>query len=90
MLYIVLLWVRFTGRSSDPVALGGVERMPDGCSFGSVLGEQPDSICCVADLELADLMPLVSTWRLRLLRFPTQGVGWLREFACGFLDMTEC
>ena len=80
----------FGGLSSAPVAPGGVGRTRDGRSFGSVLGEPPDWVCCVPDLELADLMPSVSTWRLRPLRFPTRGVGWLRELACGCLDMTEC
>ena len=61
MLCIVLLQGRFRGLSNAPVALGGVGRTCHGCSFGSVLGVPPDRVCCIPDLELADLMPSVST-----------------------------
>ena len=90
MLCIILLWGRFGDLSSAPVAFGGVGRKHYSCSFSSVLGEPQDWVCCVPDLELADLMPSVPTWRLRPLRFPTLGVGWLRELACGCPDMAEC
>ena len=70
-LYIVLCIVylrwHIGGLSSVPVAFGGVERKGDDCSFGSVLGEPSDWVCCVSCLELADLIPSVPTWRLRPL-----------------------
>ena len=90
MLWIILLRGRFGDLSSALVAFGGVGHKRDGCSFGSVLGEPQEWVCCVPDLELADLMPSFPTWRLRQLRFPTLGVGWLRELACGCLNMAEC
>ena len=71
MLGIVLLRGPFDALSSTPVAFGGHGRKRDACSFGSVLGEPPDWVCCVPVLELADLMPSLPTWRLGLLRFPT-------------------
>ena len=89
LLCIVFLRGRFGALSSAPVAFGGMGRKRDGCSFGSVLSELPDWVCCFANLELADLMPSVWTLRLYPLRFSTRGVGWLREFDCGCLDMTE-
>ena len=82
MLYIILLRGRFCGLLSAPVAFRGVGRKRDSCSFGSMLGETPDWVCCVSDLEPVDLMPSVPTWRLRWLRFPTWGVGWLLVLAC--------
>jgi len=72
------------------LAFCGVGGTCDGGSFGSVLGERPDWSCCVCDLDLADRMPLGTTLRLCPFRFPTLGVGWLRELACGCLDMVEC
>ena len=90
MLWIVLHRGRLGGLSNALVAFRGVGRKRDGCSFGSVLREPPDWVCCLPDLELADLMASVPTWRLRPLRFPTLAVGWLRELAGGGLDMAEC
>jgi len=90
VLCIVLHWGRFGGLSSASVAFGGVGRTCHGCLFGSVLGELPDWLCCVPDLDLADRIPSSTSWRLRSFRFPTRGVGWLRELACGCLDMLEC
>ena len=89
VLCIVLLLRRSGALSSAPVALGGVGRKGDTGLFGRVLSKLRDWVCYVADLQLADLMPSVWTWRLRPLRFPTQGVGWLRELDCSWLDMTE-
>ena len=93
-LYVVLcignLQGCFGGHSSAVVAFGGVGGKRDGCSFGSMLGEPLDWGCCVPHLELAELMPSVPTWLLRPIRFPTWGVGWLCELACGCLDMAEC
>jgi len=90
VLGIVLLPGRFGGLSCAPGAFGGVGRTCNGCSFGSVLGELPDGLFCVPDLDLADRMPSGTTWRLRPSRFPTRRVGWLRQFPCGCLDMVEC
>jgi len=90
VLGIVLLRGRFAGLSSAPLAFRGVRRTCDCFLFGSVLGELPDWFCCVPDLDLADRMPLGTTWRLRPFRSPTRRVGWLRELACGCLDMVEC
>jgi len=90
VLCIVLLRGHFGGLSSAPVAFGGVGRTSDGCSFGSMLGELPDWFCCVPHLDLSDGMPSGMTWQLPLFRFPTRGVGWRRELACGCLDMGEC
>ena len=87
VLCIVLLWECFGGLSSAPVALGGVGRTCDSCSFSSVLGEWLDWVCCLPDLELADLMLSVSTWRLHPRRCRTRGADWLRELACGCLDL---
>jgi len=90
VLSIVRLRRRFGGLSRAPVAFAGVGRTCDGCLFGTVLGEFPDWFCRVPDLDLADHMPLGMTWRLRPFRYPTRGIGWLRELACGCLDIMEC
>ena len=90
VLFIVLLRGRFGGLSTAPVAFRGGGRTCDGCSFGSVLGQLADWFCCVPDVHLANRMPSATTWRICPLRFPTQGVGWLRDLACGRLDMVEC
>lgn len=73
------------------VEFGRVGGKRDGYLKGCVLGGPPDWVCCVPDLEIADVMPSVSTWTLRPVRFPTRGVGWLPEFKwdCGCLDMVE-
>jgi len=57
---------------------------------GSVVSELPDWFCYLPNLDLSDRMPSGTTWRLRPFRFPTRGVGWLCELACGCLDMVEC
>jgi len=89
VLCIPLLRGRFGGLSTALVSCSGVGRTWDGYSFGRVLGELPDWFCCIPDLDLADRMPLGTTWPLLLFRFRTRRVGWLRELACGCLDMVE-
>ena len=71
----MLLRGRFGGLPSGPLVIGGEWFRRDDWWFDCVLGELPDSLGCVPDLDVPDPMVLGPTLRLRPYILPTRGAG---------------